>query len=189
MVASVRIALALVLGCSVPASANLQLNAKEGADECDGVKIPYLIFSDGQQRVTYGPPRGWRYSEEGDRFVLQPPQNSSAEASIRVLPLPERQIFDDVTLKKLSQLALSSLPQGASRAIIVSEEKNPVIIEQKETYLVVVEYECYGLAYSRSLMFLNRKSEQVQFQLTATRTDFPKLQKAFLGSHFSWQNL
>jgi hypothetical protein len=46
-----------------------------------------------------------------------------------------------------------------------------------------------GQPQTRSVMFLNRKKEQIRFQLTCRRSDFKELQKAFQGSHYSWQNL
>lgn len=188
MVPPVKVALALIVLAS-SASAHLQLTAREGEEDCDGVKIRHLVFTDDHGQVTYAPPRGWQYSGGGDRFVLQPRQTANAEAVIRIVGLEQPQVFDEATTKHLRDAALASLPQGAIHAAIISEEKNPVMIEHKETYLVVLEYQAYGLAYSRSLMFLNRKGEQVQFQLTALRPNFPQLQKQFMASHFSWQNL
>ena len=38
-------------------------------------------------------------------------------------------------------------------------------------------------------MFLNRKNEQIRFQLTCYRDAFRELQKTFERSHYSWQNL
>ncbi|MDQ2659748.1 MAG: hypothetical protein M3Y03_04940, partial [Verrucomicrobiota bacterium] len=60
---------------------------------------------------------------------------------------------------------------------------------QKETFLVIVSYQLRGKNYKRSLMFLNRDNEQVRFEFVSRATDFNELQRAFLGSMFSWQNL
>jgi hypothetical protein len=45
------------------------------------------------------------------------------------------------------------------------------------------------VSYSRSTLFLNRGNEQIRFQLVFHQADFKELQKAFLGSQYSWQNL
>ena len=61
--------------------------------------------------------------------------------------------------------------------------------ERKETFLVTLSYNLHGGSYSRSILFLNRGSEQIQFQLVCRQADFKELQKAFLDSQYSWQNL
>jgi hypothetical protein len=63
------------------------------------------------------------------------------------------------------------------------------MIERKETYLVVIAYKFYGGNYRRSVMFLNRGKEQFRFEFVSLERDFPELQRAFLGSQYSWQNL
>jgi hypothetical protein len=55
--------------------------------------------------------------------------------------------------------------------------------------MAVITYDYYNQAYERSVMFLNRQSEQVCFQLTCLQAAFPDLQKAFQSSHYTWQNL
>ena len=92
-------------------------------------------------------------------------------------------------MKKLSDEAIASVPGAATHAVLVSQQKNPLLIESKETFLVIINYDCYGTPYARSVMFLNRKREQLRFQLTSPRWSFAPLQKEFLGSQFSWQNL
>jgi hypothetical protein len=71
----------------------------------------------------------------------------------------------------------------------VSQEKNPLLIGRKETFLVIVSYTLYGDNYQRSMMFLNRGNEQVRFQFVSRAVDFKDLQAAFQGSHFTWRNL
>jgi hypothetical protein len=188
MDASVRLAL-VILFLANSASANLQLTPEEAEYELEGVKIRQLVFLDGGQRVTYAPPRGWQYSGGGDHFVLHPKGGLSAEAIIRAVKLAQPENFDNAAMKRLCDQAIASLPGSATHIAIVSQEKNPLLIEQKETFLITIHYECYGVPYARSVMFLNRKNEQVQFQLTSPRPSFAQLQAEFLRSQFSWQNL
>ena len=84
---------------------------------------------------------------------------------------------------------MASVPDGTTNIQLVSQEKNPLMIERKETLLVILSYNLYGGAYNRSILFLNRGKEQIRFQLTSRQVDFKELQKAFLGSQYSWQNL
>lgn len=173
----------------VCARADLQLKPQTGEYELDGIKFRRVVFVDGEQRVTYTPPTDWEFSGSSDSFVLHPKQRSEAEAVISRVSLSKPQTFDDETMQRLSAEVSSSLPGGATHVEIVALEKNPVIIERKETFLVVVNYNFVGQPQTRSVMFLNRKNEQMRFQLTCRRGDFQDLQKAFLGSHYSWQNL
>lgn len=171
------------------ARADLQLKPQTGEYELDGVTFHRVIFTDGERRITYTPPVGWEYSGTSDRFTLHPKLKSEAEAAIIRTGLTNPTPFDDETMKRLTEDAWSSLPSGASQVEIVAQEKNPLIIEQKETFLVVINYNFVGQPQTRSVMFLNRGKEQLRFQLTCRRGDFKELQKTFLGSHYSWQNL
>lgn len=184
----VKIILGIVLFAS-SAVADLQLTPEVAEYDLDGAKLQHFVFPDSEKRVTYTPPRGWHYSGGGDRLQLQPPRNPDALGIISVTKLPEPQVLDEATMKKLSDEAVASVPGAATHVVIVSQQKNPLLIERKETFLVVINYECYGTLYARSVMFLNRKHEQVRFQLTSSQLSFAPLQKEFFGSQFSWQNL
>lgn len=155
----------------------------------DGVKVRQILFADNSRQVTYAPPRGWHYSGNGNHFSLQPDGSSDARADIDVVNMAQPQVFDESTMKRLCDEVMAAAPKGATQVAIVSQEKNPVMIERKETFLIVINYNYYGAPYARSVMFLNREKDQLRFQLTAPKWSFPQLQKAFLTSHFSWQNL
>jgi hypothetical protein len=182
--------LALVGGLSIAsARADLDLTPKLSEYELDGAKFKQLAFSDGNNTVTYAPPRGWNYSGSVAQLVLQPPNKSQAEAKITKVMLSEPASFDEKTINKLVEEAIGSAPRGSTDIQLVSQERNPLIIERKETLLIVLSYNFYGGAFSRSILFLNRANEQIRFQLTSSQADFKELQKAFLGSQYSWQNL
>lgn len=61
--------------------------------------------------------------------------------------------------------------------------------ERKETLLLTLTYSFYGHSYNRWILFLNRGKEQIRFQVACRQSDFKEVQKAFLGSQYSWQNL
>ena len=92
-------------------------------------------------------------------------------------------------MQRLANDVLSSLPPGSTHGQLVSLQKNPLIIEHKETFLVIITYDFVGRPQTRSVLFLNRSNDQMRFQLTCGANDFKELQKAFLASQFSWQNL
>ena len=179
-----------LLGCLLINSvhAQLDLTPKPSQYELDGVTFKQLAFSDGSKTVTYTPPRGWDYSGNAAQLTLQPGGKDQAEAKISKVTLSQPASLDEETVKKLVQEVMGSVSNGTNIQL-VSQQKNPLMIERKETFLVVLSYNLYGGAYNRSILFLNRGKEQIRFQLTSRQADFKELQKAFLGSQYSWQNL
>ena len=180
-----------LLGCLLitSARAELDLTPKLSEYELDGVTFKQLAFSDGSKIVTYAPPRGWDYSGSAAQLILQPPNKAEAEATITKGTLSQPAGFDEETVKKLVQEVTASVPDGSTNVQLVSQEKNPLMIERKETFLFILRYNFRGGAFNRSILFLNRGKEQIRFQLTSRQADFKELQKAFLGSQYSWQNL
>jgi hypothetical protein len=172
------------------ARGELQLTPKLSEYELDGIKCKQLVFSDGNGKdITYAPPTGWEYSGSAAKFTLHPPNKRQAEGTISKVSLSQPTTFDEETMKKLTEEALAAVPKGSTNVTILSREKNPLLIERKETFLVTISYTFYGENYQRSIMFLNRGNEQVRFQFVSRAGDFKDLQRAFLGSQFSWQNL
>jgi hypothetical protein len=188
MVPSVRILFVLLL-FPLCAGAELHFTFQSGEFDLEGVKLRQLVFTDGAKQITYSPPRGWQYFGDEDRLRLIPPPGQLGEAIVTRTKLSQPQLFDDATMKHLVEETMASVPNGAKRVTLVSQEKNPLQIERKDTFLVVINFEQYGTPQARSVMFLNRDTDQVRFQLTCPQANFAKLQKQFFTSHFSWQNL
>lgn len=154
----------------------------------DGVKLKQLAFFDGAQKVTYQSPRGWDYSGSATQLTLHPPNKPQAEATIRVSG-PDQPQFDDETIKKLVAEVVALVPKGSTNVVVESQEKAPLRIGNRETFLVVISYSVLGNNYDRSILFINRGPEQIRCQLTCRSADFKELQKAFLSSQYSWRNL
>lgn len=188
MVHAVRIGAALISSAAI-VYADLDLTPRLQQYELEGVKLRQLVFTDGNHTVTYAPPRNWEYSGGGNRFVLHPATESGAEAEILVTKLSRFESFDDSVAKRLTDEVLASVPHEAINVELVSQQLNPLLIERKQTFLVVISYDYYSQQYERSVMFLNRKNDQIRFQLTCYRKSFHELQNAFERSHYSWQNL
>ena len=105
----------------------------------------------------------------------------------RVAPQPGS--FDEESLKKLVSEAVMLVPRGSEKVSVLSQEKNPLLILGKETFLITLGYMQFGQKYRRSILFLNRGNEQIRSQLTCREADFDALQSAFFHSQFTWQNL
>ena len=188
MVHAVRISAVLLCTAGL-AYADLDLTPRLQTYELEGVQMRQLVFNDGEQQVTYSPPRNWEYSGGGNRFVLRPKTETAAEAEITTTKTQSPASFNQASVKRLTDEVLSSVPENATNVELVSQQVNPLLIDRKETLLVIIRYNYYSQSYQRSVMFLNRKNEQIRFQLTSYRDSFEKLQKSFESSHYSWQNL
>ena len=173
----------------VSARGELQLVPSVSSYELDGTKFTQLAFTDGDLRPTYAPPRGWEYAGSPNKLVLHPPNKPQAEATISTVVLPRPATFDDQSTKQIVEEALASVSRGSSNVELVSQQKNPLMIDRKETFLITLTYSLLGENYARSILVLNRGNEQVRFQLVCRQADFADLQKAFLTSQYSWQNL
>ena len=182
--------LILITACAAAsARAELQLIPTLSEYELEGVKFSRLAFRDAGKTPTYQPPRGWDYSGSGDRLILRPAAKSQAEAIISRAALPQPCTLDDENLKKLAAEALTCAPKGGGAAKIISQEKNPLHIDGKETFQVLISYELQGQTFERSILFLNRQSDQLRFQLAAPARDFKELEAVFQSSLCSWRNL
>lgn len=170
--------------------ADIEFTPRESEYDMDGMKLKQIAFSDGSgKEITYQQPPGWNYSGNGAKLTMHPANKAQAEGTITTVTLPQPGVFDEETTKKLTEEALASVPKDSTSVTLVSQEKNPVLIARKETFLVTVSYTAYGENYERSLMFLNRGNEQLRFQFVSRAADFKDLQRAFLASQFTWQNL
>jgi hypothetical protein len=171
------------------ARADLKLTPTVADYDLDGATLHQLVFPDGERRITYTPPKGWDYAGSSNRLLLHPPQALAAEAQISLIKLTKPKTFDEATMQGLSEEALALVPNKATNVSIVSQQKNILMIERKETFSLIIKYDFYGQPYLRSVMFLNRKNEQLRFELKCPSYLFPELQKAFQESQYSWQNL
>ena len=180
--------LGLILVVSV--RADLNLSPKLVGFDGDGAKFHRLVFSDGSgKEITYQQPDGWQYSGDASKLTLYPQNKTQATGTITKVVLGQPGAFDEESRKRLTEETLLGVPGGSTNVTLVSQEMNPVKIGGKEAFLVIVSYTFYGEEYERSVMFMNRGSEQIHFQFASRAADFKDLQRAFLASHFTWYNL
>jgi hypothetical protein len=171
------------------ARADLHLTPKVAEYEQDGAKFKHLVFTAGDKEVTYSPPRGWEYFGSANQLTLRPPNKAQAEATISRISHSEPEKSDEESVKENVAEAVALVPKSSENVTVISQEKNPLLINRKETFLVILGYNLFGQAYNRSVLFLNRGNEQIRFQLVCHQADFKELQKAFLGSQYTWKNL
>lgn len=180
----------LVLSFVISACAEIRFTPRESKYSVEGMEFKQLAFPDGSgHEITYQQPPGWTYSGSVAKLTLHPSGNAQAEGTISEVKLSKSVAFDEATTKELVKRSLSAVPAESTDVTLVSQEMNPVKIGGKETFLVIVTYVFYGVRYERSIMFMNRGDEQIVFQFVSPASDFKDLQRAFLASQFTWQNL
>jgi hypothetical protein len=179
----------LCFGCASVGHAELDLSPKFSYYELDGLQFRKLVFVENGREVTYVPPRDWDYSGSATRLILHPPRKAQAEAAITTTSLPSGTGLDEAATNTLVNETLRSVPVGSTHIAVISQERNPLLIAGKETFFVSVTYIFYGETYTRSVLFLNRASEQMRFQLISRSSDFEELQAEFQRSLYSWKNL
>src|SRR3954463_4247270 len=109
-----------------------------------GVTFTELNFSDDGRRITYEQPRGWTSSGGGPSIRFFPPKLVQASGTIEQTPLPEPQVFDEETAERLRVRTLASIPPASTNQLFVSEQPNPVVVNNHPTYEVIVSYEQGG---------------------------------------------
>ena len=179
--------LALVAFSGSLAQAGIDFTPVVTQREQAGITFQVLNFKQDGRTITYEQPRGWAPAGGAARIRFTPPKLNQAYAEIEQTPLAAPQPFDDETKKALREKALASLPEGHQNATIVSEAMNPVVINQNQTYEVVIAYHAFGQDFATGIVYMNLPDTQVRFRSVARKADFEKVHPLFRASLFSWQ--
>jgi len=185
-----RICLTLIwLALLKSAFAGFDFTSTPAERTLEGVVFKQVIFHQDGHAVAYEPPRGWICAGEPAKMTLVPPNLSLVQCTIEQVSLAAPQVFDAVTTKQLQQQVIASLPSGSENVQLVSEEQNPVRINQQESYAVSMSYQFYGQDYETSVLFANLGNTQLHFRTVALKKDFEQVQRAFRASLFtlSWK--
>lgn len=167
--------------------ASIDFTPGHGERVLEGIKFTELYFHENGRKISYEQPRGWSYTGDSSRIRFIPPNVQQAFGEMAQAPLSAPQNFDEPTIKALQERALQAVPADSQDVTLVSAEKNPLMINQHETFEVTVAYQLYGERYHRSMLFMNLSDTQLTFALVARKSDFDKLHSAFRGSLCSLQ--
>lgn len=159
-------------------------NATEFVGE--GIKYQKLTFRKDKQLVEYYPPPGWTFLGSAERIQLRPPKKNFAEAVIEAVPLSTPQPLDEKITKALAQQFLSAVPDGSQFVTVVTEEQNPVLLNENPTFEVTASYQLMGEKFLTSALFSNLADTQLIFRLSARKDDFQALHFEFKRSISSW---
>jgi hypothetical protein len=181
---SALVALFLTIGLTAKSGVDLTPFANEYISE--GIKYQRLIFREEKRRVEYNPPPGWSFHGSAERVQLTPVHKPFAEALIEAVPLAAPQPLDEKAMKALEQQFIASLPSDSQFVMVVSEERNPVLLDGSPTFEVTVSYELIGEKFLKSALFVNLTDTQLIFRLVARKDDFEALHSEFKRSILSW---
>jgi hypothetical protein len=171
------------------ARAELSLTPRREDYELDGAKMWRLVFeTGGPVEARYRPPEGWSYSGSAKVLRLRP-DKPNAEASISRFEVPDFPPCDETGAKKLTEITLAAIPEGAEGLKIQPGIANPLQISGKDTYLIQVSYIFYGERVSRYCLYMLSSDGPMRFQLTCRESDYQELTKAFLKSLHTLQHL
>jgi hypothetical protein len=184
-----RILAILFLAFLSSARAGVDFTPTGGERVLEGIVFKQILFHQDGRTIAYEQPRGWTFTGDAGAMKLTPPNVSQAQATMEQAHLSAPQTLDDATTAQLRQQVLASLPNGAQNVALVAEEKNPLRINQRDTYAVTVSYNFYGQDYALSVLFVNLADTQLRFRTVARKADFEQVHRAFRASLFtlSWQ--
>ncbi len=181
--------LALYVLFAATAFADLDLTPHPGVYEVEGAKFKNVYFLDGPKRVTYTPPRDWTYAGDSSSASFIPPGKAQATATIHKTTLTQPIVLNEDQARKLAEMAFGALPKGVTDAKFASVELNPLRINGNATCEVVLNYNFFGQACVRNIVFACANTLQLAFTLDCRRVDYEKLSKEFRDSLYSIQNL
>lgn len=152
-----------------------------------GIKFKQLNFHEKGRTITYEQPIGWTYSGGGSGIKFIPPNVPLAAGVIEQSALPAPQAFDGEYKKTLQQRTLAAVPPSSQNAALVSDESDPILVNNNSTYEVTVSYQAFGQEFMMSVLYLNLPDTQLRFRAVAPKADFEQVHNAFRSSLLSWQ--
>jgi hypothetical protein len=182
-------AAALSLALLASARAGVDFTPASEARTLEGIVFKQILFHQDGHPIAYEQPRGWTFAGDPSAMKLTPPNVSQAQATMEQSPLSGPQSFDEAAAKELHQQVLRSVPEGARDVVLVTAEKNPLRINQQETYEVTLLYNFYSEDYELSVLFANLPDTRLRFRTGARIADFEKVRREFHASLFtlSWK--
>ncbi|MFN2541874.1 MAG: hypothetical protein ABR514_06880 [Chthoniobacterales bacterium] len=169
------------------ARSGIDFTASMGERTLAGIKFSELHFHENDRKISYEQPRGWSYSGDATHIKFVPPDVRQAVGEFSQAPLSKPQNFDEETMKLLQAAVLAAMPPDSQDVAVVSAEKNPLMINQHETFEVIVTYQLFSERFQQSVLFMNLPDTQLTFRFVSRKSDFEKLHRAFRGSLCSLQ--
>ena len=176
----------LLFAAAVSARADVDFTPTVSRYFNEGAEYSNASFKDDKRSVTIILPRLWTCRGDSARLQLRPPNQNFAEGVIEAVQTKGVMPFDEANLKALEQQVLNSVPAGGQHVTLVSQQANPIILDQNLSYEFVVAYQTLGQTFQRSVIFVNCPGKQLIFRFSAPKSVFDDLFRSFRQSLTSW---
>jgi hypothetical protein len=176
-----------LLGMAATSRADIDFTPTVSRYFNEGAEYANVTFKDDQRKVSLTLPRLWSCRGDASRLQLTPPDQSFAEGTLQAVPTKGAAPFNEANLKALEQQVFNTLPPGSHGVTLVSQQQNPVILNQNLSYEFVVSYQTLGKTFQRSVIFVSCPEQQLVFRFSAPKTEFDNLNRSFRQSIYSWQ--
>ncbi len=167
----------------VSTASALDFTPRQETQMIDTYPIHYLSFPDGDQRVGYGPPNGWKYSGGGNKLSLADPKNG--QATFTVLPTPKAGPFTLGNFAAFKAFAKTLVPTDG-QLLSFAEGTGLHLIGNRESYTADLSYGFYGKKFSLRVTFVNLGPSFLQIVSTAPAMDFESFNSALESTYCSW---
>ena len=176
-----------LVGLAATARAAIDFTPTVNQYQSEGALYSSATFKDEKRSVSIIMPRSWTCHGDSSRLQMAPPQQTLAEGVLQSVPTKTPLRFDAATVTSLEQQVLTTLPPESRSATIVSQQENPVILNQNLSYEFVVSYQALGQTFLRSVILVSCPDQALIFKFTAPKTTFDALNRSFRQSLCSWQ--
>jgi hypothetical protein len=178
-----------VLLCTLGAArAEIDLRPEPSVRELEGCKFSQLEFRDNGKKITYEPPKGWKYvAHDQNTLALVPPGKDMVSAKIKFIPTPGTLVLDEVQLKRFKDTASQLLPPESKIMTEPTIIPNPLSFNDHPTCEIDILFALHSQRLRMSVLFVDLGGSQLRFSLISKPGDFDDLHKAFQESWYSWQ--
>lgn len=175
-----RLLLSLVL---VPLAApGLDLTPTRGLRDLEGFSIPIVHFSDGAQRVSFQPPRGWNLTGSGAILNLYPSDRPDVSMQLRV----HAKAPGAITPEELQAWGQQFLPKDATKMVFEGETISPFTLRALPSREMTFSYTAQGRRFFTSVAAVDLSAqERFAVVITARSPDFKEAREEAIRSLFT----
>lgn len=178
-----------ILMCALSCADAIDFTPHEVKEIGEGGEYTYLRFANGDQAVTYMPPKYWDYRGDENEFRLTAPNVVGTEVEISKESMEEPLVAAQENLNAFEALATESLPQGASKIKTVASSFTPCEIDGYKTVEVTLSYVLFGQSLVLSRLYLPRTKDMLCFKVVSKASDFEAVRRTFQASLHSLAGL
>jgi hypothetical protein len=180
----------LVAVATATTLAEVDLTPIPSSYEVEGARFANVTFRDGQGKITYTPPQGWRLQGGRGRLTLTSPDAAQAEATITVETVRGSAISDDKAgIQEQVDALARRLPRDATEVKVLAAEANPLKIDGCDTLAVSFRYQLFGQTFRSQVILLPVGSELWRLEFASRDRQFERAYEPFRQSLYSIEGI